>query len=207
MRVISPRRPWHSSMTVPVYSLGVMIVAESIGSSMWSSRVASGSSVGLSTSSSVPSVRKARYSTLGAVAMSERSNSRSRRSRMISMCKQPEEPAAEADAERVGGLGLEGEAGVVELQAVEGVAQVGQLVAVDGVEPAEDHGLGVAVAGERGLRTVLRRRDRLARARLADVLDPGDEVADLAGTELLRPARRRACARRPPRCRAPRWPA
>ena len=92
MRVISPRRPWHSSMTVPVYSLGVMMVAESIGSSMWSSRVASGSSVGLSTSSSVPSVRKARYATLGAVAMSERSNSRSRRSRTISMCRRPRKP-------------------------------------------------------------------------------------------------------------------
>ena len=60
MRVISARRLWHSSITVPVYSLGVMMVAESIGSSMWSMRLASGSSVGLSTSSSVPSVRKAR---------------------------------------------------------------------------------------------------------------------------------------------------
>ena len=88
--------------------------------------------------------------------MSERSNSRSRRSRTISMCKQAEEPAAEADAERVGGLGLEGEAGVVELELLERVAQVGQLVAVDGVEPAEDHGLGVAVAGQRLGGAVLR---------------------------------------------------
>ena len=149
MRVISPRRLWHSSMTVPVYSLGVMMVAESIGSSMWSSRVASGSSVGLSTSSSVPSVRKARYSTLGAVAMSERSNSRSRRSRTISMCRRPRKPQRKPMPEGVGGLGLEGEAGVVELEPVERVAQVGQLVAVDRVEPAEDHGLGVAVAGQR----------------------------------------------------------
>jgi len=59
MRIISARRLWHSSITVPVYSLGVMMVAVSIGSSMWSMRLASGSSVGLSTSSSLPSVRKA----------------------------------------------------------------------------------------------------------------------------------------------------
>ncbi len=65
------------------------------------------------------------------------------------MCKQAEEAAAEADAQRVRGLGLEGEAGVVELELVERVAQVGQLVAVDRVEAAEDHGLGVAVAGQR----------------------------------------------------------
>ena len=92
MRVISPRRLWHSSMTVPVYSVGVMMVADSMGSSMWSMRLASGSSVGLSTSSSDPSVRKARYSTLGAVAMRERLNSRSRRSRTISMCSRPRKP-------------------------------------------------------------------------------------------------------------------
>ena len=34
MRVISPRLLWHSSITVPVYSLGVMMVAVRIGSSM-----------------------------------------------------------------------------------------------------------------------------------------------------------------------------
>ena len=71
--------------------------------------------------------------------------------------KQAEEAAAEPEAEGVGGLGLEGEAGVVELELLEGVAQVGQLVAVDRVEPAEDHGLGVAVAGQR------RRRRRAGR--------------------------------------------
>ena len=60
MRAISPRRFWQSSITVPVYSAGVRMVAVSMGSSMWSSRLASGSSVGLSTSSTVPSVRKAR---------------------------------------------------------------------------------------------------------------------------------------------------
>ena len=60
MRVISPRLLWHSSITVPVYSDGVRMVAVSMGSSMWSIRLASGSSVGLSTSISDPSVKKAR---------------------------------------------------------------------------------------------------------------------------------------------------
>ena len=98
---------------------------------------------------------------------------------------QAEEAAAEADAEGVGRLGLEGEAGVVELELVQGVAQVGQLVAVDRVEAAEHHGLGVPVAGQRLGGAVLRGGDRLARAGLADVLDPGDEVAHLARAEPL----------------------
>jgi len=80
--------------------------------------------------------------------MRERSNS-ARAARARSPCARGEEAAAEAEAEGVGGLGFEGEAGVVELQLVEGVTQLGQLVAVDGVQPAKDHGLGVAVAGER----------------------------------------------------------
>ena len=49
-------------------------------------------SAGLSTTSSVPSVRWIRYSTLGAVAMRARPNSRSRRSLTISMCSSPRKP-------------------------------------------------------------------------------------------------------------------
>ena len=94
-----------------------------------------------------------------------------------------EEAAAEAEAERVGALGLEGDAGVVELQLVERVAQQGQLVAVDRVQPAEDHRLGVPVALERLGRGRARVGDRLAAPRLADVLDPRDQVPDLAGAE------------------------
>ena len=78
--------------------------------------------------------------------------------------------------------------GVVEPQLLEGLPQVGEVVAVDRVQPAEHHRLGVLVALER-----LRRRagglgDRLAAAGLADVLDAGDEVADLARAEARRPA-------------------
>ena len=94
-----------------------------------------------------------------------------------------------------GRLGLEGEAGVVELQLLEGVAQVGQLVAVDRVEPAEDHRLGVLIAGEGLGGAVHGGGHRLTRAGLADVFDPGDEVADLSGAEHLhRDSYRRAHA-------------
>ena len=92
MRIISPRRVWHRSMSVPVYSVGVRMVAVRKGSSIHSSFCGSGISDGLWTSTTEPSVRWARYSTLGAVAMSDRSNSRSRRSRTISMCSRPRNP-------------------------------------------------------------------------------------------------------------------
>ena len=62
---------------------------------------------------------------------------------------QPEEAAAEAEAERARGLGLVGERRVVEPQLLERLAQVGVLVALDGVEAAEDHRLRFAVARER----------------------------------------------------------
>ena len=98
---------------------------------------------------------------------------------------QPEEPAAEPEAERARRLGLVGEAGVVEPQLLQGVAQVGQLVAVDREQPAEDHRLRVAVAGQGLGGRVGGGGHRLAGAGPADVLDAGDQVADLAGAELV----------------------
>ena len=92
MRTISPRRLWHRSIRVPVYSVGVRMVAVRNGSSIDSSFWGSGISDGLCTSTIDPSVKWARYSTLGAVAMSARSNSRSRRSRTISICRSPRNP-------------------------------------------------------------------------------------------------------------------
>src|SRR6202034_3330949 len=84
-----------------------------------------------------------------------------------------------------GGLGLEGEAGVVQLQLVQRVAQIGQLVTVDRIEPAEDHRLGILVAGQGLTRSVAGRGHRLTRPRLADVLDAGDEVAHFPWAESL----------------------
>ncbi len=97
---------------------------------------------------------------------------------------QAEEAAAEAEAEGTGGLGLVAERRVVELELVEGLAEVGVVVAVDRVQPGEDHRVGVLVATERRGRAVVLTGDGVADPRLADVLDAGDQVADLADPEV-----------------------
>ncbi len=82
-------------------------------------------------------------------------------------------------------LGLEAQRGVVELELVERVAQLGVAVGVDREEPAEDHRLDLAVAWQRLSGGIRARRQRVADAQLRDVLDAGDQVADLAGAERL----------------------
>ena len=62
---------------------------------------------------------------------------------------QAEEAGAEAEAERVRALRLPRERGVVERQLLERVAQLGEALGVDREEPAEDHRLDLAVAGQR----------------------------------------------------------
>ena len=59
---------------------------------------------------------------------------------------QPEEAAAEAEAERLRGLGLVEERGVVQLQPLERVAQLRVVVGVGREEAREDHRLDVLVA-------------------------------------------------------------
>jgi hypothetical protein len=94
------------------------------------------------------------------------------------MCRSPRKP--QRNPRR---LRLVGEAGVVEAQLLQGLPQVGELVAVDGIEPAEHHGLGVAIAGQRPGGGAGRLGHRLARPGLGHILDPGDEVAGLARAE------------------------
>ena len=62
---------------------------------------------------------------------------------------QAEEAAAEAESERVRGLGLVRERGVVQGQALQRLAQVLVAVGVDREEAAEDDRLHLAVAGKR----------------------------------------------------------
>ena len=71
---------------------------------------------------------------------------------------QPEEPAAEAEAERDGGLRLVEERGVVEAQLFERVAQLGVLVPFDRVEAGEHHRLQFLEARERLRRSAARPR-------------------------------------------------
>ena len=62
---------------------------------------------------------------------------------------QPQEPAAEAEAQSLGRLGLVVERRVVELELLQRVAQLGVVLPVDGEQPAEHHGRDVAIAGQR----------------------------------------------------------
>ena len=63
-----------------------------------------------------------------------------------------QEAAAEAEPEGVGGLGLEGEARVIERQFLQGRPQVVELVVRGGKKAAEDDRHGLLVAGQGDLR-------------------------------------------------------
>ena len=90
---MEPRRPWARSMSVPMYFEGVMMETLTHGSAMASISPAPGRRAGLSTDTSPrPLVIVTWYSTDGADAMRSRSNSRSSRSWMISMCSRPRKP-------------------------------------------------------------------------------------------------------------------
>ena len=93
---------------------------------------------------------------------------------------EPEEAAAEAEAERLRVLRLVGERRVVERQLVERVAEVLEAVGVDREEAAEDHRLDLAIALERAGRGPLRGGQRVADPQLRHVLDPCDHVSHLA---------------------------
>ena len=105
---------------------------------------------------------------------------------------QAEEAAAEAEAERVGGLRLPAQRRVVERQLLERVAQLRIVVVVHREQAAEHHRLDVAVARQRLGRLVRLGRQRVADGELRDVLDAGDQVAHLARPRAARPAAGRA---------------
>ena len=97
---------------------------------------------------------------------------------------QPEEAAAEAEAERLRRLRLVEQRRVVELELLERVAQLRVVVGVGREEAREDHRLDVLVARQRRSRrrpcgvvsvSPTRRRETSFR--------PGDDVADLARLE------------------------
>ena len=71
---------------------------------------------------------------------------------------QPEEAAAEAEAERGAALHLEAERGVVEAELVEGVAQLLEVGGVDREQAAEDDRLDQLEAGQRLRRPAAWRR-------------------------------------------------
>ena len=117
---------------------------------------------------------------------------------------QAEEAAAEAEAERGGGLHLVGEAGVVEPQLAHRGAQVLEIGGVDGEQAAEHHRLRRLEAGQRLGGRALVVGDRVADAGVGDLLDLGGDEADLAGAELVDVASSSGGTRRSGRPRRPR---
>ena len=99
---------------------------------------------------------------------------------------QAEEPAPEAEAKCGAGLRLVDQCCVVDLQLVQGVAQFRVVVPVQRVQAGKHHRPWVRVPGERLFRGPCGAGDRVADAGLADVLDAGDEVADLARAQAVR---------------------
>ena len=97
---------------------------------------------------------------------------------------EPEEAAAEAEAEGGARLHLVGEAGVVEAELAHGGTQILELGGVDREKAAEHHRLHRLEAGQGGRRRPPVFGDGVADARVGDLLDGGVEEADLAGAEL-----------------------
>ena len=80
------------SIMFPTYSLGVIIFAVTIGSSIYAISVVGGKSAGLYISSTSPVVLCTLYITDGAVVINPKSNSLSNLSSIISKCNNPKNP-------------------------------------------------------------------------------------------------------------------
>ena len=94
-----------------------------------------------------------------------------------------EEAAAEPEPERHGALRLVGEARVVEVELLERFAHQRVVLATHRVDAGEDEALGLLVARQRFGGGMGDGRDGVADLRLADVLEAGRDVADLARHE------------------------
>jgi hypothetical protein len=97
---------------------------------------------------------------------------------------QAEEAAAKPEPEGDRALRLVGEARVVEMELLEGVAEERIVLAADRVDPGEDEALRRLVAGQRLARRPGVGRQGVADLGVADALEPGRDVADLARDEL-----------------------
>ena len=98
---------------------------------------------------------------------------------------QAEESATEPEPERLRRLGVVRQGRVVETKLLERIAERRVLVGVRREDPGEDHRLHVLVPGKRLGRGPAARRQRVSDAQPRDVLEPGDDVPDLAGGEGL----------------------
>ncbi len=98
---------------------------------------------------------------------------------------QPEKSAAEAKAQRSGGLRLEQQRGIVQLQLHECVAQLGELLAVYGIKSAENHRFDRFVAGQGLVCRAVSIGDGIAHARIADGFDACCQVTYLPRAQFI----------------------
>ena len=97
---------------------------------------------------------------------------------------EPEEAAAEAEAERRRAVLLVDQGGVVELQLLERLGQLAVVVRLHRVDRGEDHRLGLAVARHRLRRGPFGLREGVADGQAREGLDPGEHVAHLPRRQL-----------------------
>ena len=141
-----PRRSLLSSITAPTYSFGTMIDASTYGSST--------SSISARELGRVVDLDPAAVLLVHPVGDGRRGDEEIEVELALEPLlddlhvQQAEEAAAEAEAERVRGLGLVDERRVVELELLERVAELRVVVGVGRKEPGEDHRLHVLVAGQ-----------------------------------------------------------
>ena len=160
-------------------------------------------SAGLCTRTVVPSVRRARYSTLGAVAIERNVELALQPLTDYVHVEQAEEATAEAEPERHRALWGVRDRGVAQPQLFQRFPQSLELVPVGRVKPAEHHRFGLLVTRQRGLGGPGGLCDGLAAASFPDVLYPSDEVADLAWAKGLGLSRGGQAVHPVPRLRGP----
>ena len=181
MPCMEPRRSWHSSMMVPVNSVGVRIVAFDDGFAHLGdlafgelARVIHAHLGPVLRHDAVDDVRGGRDEVKVELPLQTLANNL--------QVEQAQEAAAEAETEGRGGLGLEGQRRIVELEALEGVAQVREVRSVDRVDAGEDHRVRVSVALESLGCAAHLAGDGVADAGLTHILHARDQIAHLAGT-------------------------
>ncbi len=100
---------------------------------------------------------------------------------------QAQETSPEAKTQRLRGLRLEGQRGIVELQFVQRFAQVLVIIRFGRVDAGKDHRLGCPVAWQRLQGGTGGAGDRITDAGVMDGLQPGGNIAHLARRQSLAP--------------------
>ena len=98
---------------------------------------------------------------------------------------EPQKPAAEAEPQGQGRLGLERERGVVQLQLFQRPLEVQVILVVHRIEAREDHGTDLAESRQGPLRWAVRLGDGVPHPAQPDVPDAGNDVAHFPCAEPL----------------------